>query len=126
MNTNNNSSNFWLQVKKEYIDENLEALINYLSKCTTKDRENHDYKLTIDALSDRVEDISNALAAQPLYNCSIPEAECHKYIKLMVAHLLVCQENELSDNEVLAALCNLLEATVRLQSTDTSKKLMNL
>ena len=54
MNTNNNSSNFWLQVKKEYIDENLEALINYLSKCTTKDRENHDYKLTIDALSDRV------------------------------------------------------------------------
>lgn len=126
MNTDNNSSNFWLQVKKEYIDENLEALINYLSKCTTKDRESHDYKLTTDALSDRVEDISNALAAQPLYNCSIPEAECHKYIKLMVAHLLVCQENELSDNEVLAALCNLLEATVRLQSTDTSKKLMNL
>ena len=50
MNTDNNSSNFWLQVKKEYIDENLEALINYLSKCTTKDRESHDYKLTTDAL----------------------------------------------------------------------------
>lgn len=67
MNTNNNSSNFWLQVKKEYIDENLEALINYLSKCTTKDRENHDYKLTIDALSDRVEDISNAMPRVQLF-----------------------------------------------------------
>ena len=28
MNTNNNSSNFWLQVKKEYIDEKEKFYIN--------------------------------------------------------------------------------------------------
>lgn len=122
----NNSSGFWLQVKKEYIDENLEALINYLSKATTNDRQNNDYKLTIDALSDRVEDISSAIASQPLFCTSISDADRHKYIRLMVAHLIVCQENNWSDLETFAALCNLFETTGQLLPTDISDRLTDL
>ncbi len=121
------SSNFWLQVKKEYIDENLEALITYLSRCSSADdRKSNDYKLTISALRDRVVDISDAIASQPLYHASISDADCHKYIKLMVAHLIVCQENNLSDMETFAALCNLLATTGQLHSAEISEKLTEL
>lgn len=127
MSTSDNSSKFWLQVKKEYIDDNIDALINYLSKYPKHDRGSQDYKLSVDALSDRVCDISEALANLPLYDGSaISGAERQKYIRLLIAHLIVCHENNLPERNTLAALCCLFEKIVQNLSVDTSHKLMSL
>ncbi|MDO4510810.1 MAG: WYL domain-containing protein [Bacteroidales bacterium] len=112
-------------MKKEYIDENLNAMIDYLSKYRG-DHENSEYKLTIDALADRVADISGDLAKMPLYTEGISDEDRNKYIRLMTAQLIVCQENGFIDNTTLAALCNLLLKTGQAPTAEMSEKLMNI
>ncbi|MGM9839132.1 MAG: helix-turn-helix domain-containing protein [Sodaliphilus sp.] len=111
------SQSFWLQVKKEYIDENLEAFIDYLSK-SKHDEQNTDYQLTINALAERVDDLLHHLASMPLYAERIEEDDRNKWMRLITAQLLVS-----GDINAFVGLCRLMAQSGQIPGTDISNML---
>ena len=61
-----NSTPFWLEIKTEYIDANLDKVIEYLSKEASNSETDSFYEETEKLLGKRVRELVGSLAAQPL------------------------------------------------------------
>ena len=57
---------FWLEIKTEYIDANLDKVIEYLSKEASNNETDSFYEETEKLLGKRVRELVGSLAAQPL------------------------------------------------------------
>ena len=62
-----NETPLWLELRKEYIDDNFEKLLPYLRESSSKLREDVFYKKTINLLQERVAELSLKLASVPIY-----------------------------------------------------------
>lgn len=53
--TDNNKTPIWLQLRKEYIDDNFNSLIPYLQERASKNDNEEFYKTTLELLRKRVD-----------------------------------------------------------------------
>ena len=57
----------WLELRKEYIDDNFSKLQAYLKTCSTGNRKDAFYTVTIELLRQRVEDLVGTLSERPVF-----------------------------------------------------------
>ena len=58
----------WLDLRKEYIDDNFEKLRSYLLECSTNaSKKDSFFDTTIELLRARVEDLIAAIASRPIF-----------------------------------------------------------
>ena len=63
----NTAMPLWLDIKKEYIDENFEGVLSYLHKrVKNPDLQDSFYKTTINLLEDRVRALIESITSSPL------------------------------------------------------------
>ena len=58
----------WLDLRKEYIDDNFAKLQEYLKECSIKKSKDSFFTITIDLMRQRVEDLLNTISMRPLYH----------------------------------------------------------
>lgn len=94
---------FWIQVSKEYVDANLDALINYLDDADRGEARRD----TLRALKDRVNDLMAEAVAMPFWQ--MPEWSARERllrIRIVAAYLVVADDDDRS--KPLALLCYML------------------
>jgi hypothetical protein len=62
----------WLDLRKEYIDDNFDKLRSYLSECSTSAAKDSFFETTIELLRGRVEDLMASIASRPTNKGSSP------------------------------------------------------
>ncbi len=86
----------WLDLRKEYIDDNFDKLRSYLSEYSTKYERDSFYQTTINLLRKRIEDLLSTISSKPVFE----EAEDRKVLifnaSLLATYLLVDGANELA------------------------------
>lgn len=65
----NEKTPLWLELKKEYIDDNFEQLKVYLRKLSDQSYPDKFYEETVGLLRRRICDLNNEVATQALYSC---------------------------------------------------------
>lgn len=82
-----NAKPIWLDLKKEYIDDNFDALLNYINNNKSSA---HDpfYNITLNLVGERVEEVLKSISSQPLYLEDIAEEELIFNIRLLACCLL--------------------------------------
>lgn len=66
MNAQNDNTPFWLEIKTEYIDANLDKVIDYLAHQSNMREKDAFYKQTLSLLSSRAKELIAGLSASPL------------------------------------------------------------
>ena len=56
----------WLDLRKEYIDDNFDNLLVYLKDSSASGQKDSFYNTTINLLRQRVEDLLSSMAEEPL------------------------------------------------------------
>ena len=99
----------WLDLKKEYIDDNLDKLQVYLKDgANDKKKQDSFYSTTVQLLRLRVEDLVNTLAKLPIYERETDPQKLLFNIKLLAIYLLTDKtENKLATSAYLALMSEL-------------------
>lgn len=84
-----NDTPLWLDLRKEYIDDNFDKLLPYLRTCSGQERKDGFYNITLNLLRQRVEAQVEFLSNRPLYKEDVDEVKCNFNIRLFGAYLLV-------------------------------------
>lgn len=79
----------WLELRKEYIDDNFSKLQAYLKTCSTGNRKDAFYTVTIELLRQRVEDLVGTLSERPVYEEERDRKELEFNVSLLATYLLV-------------------------------------
>lgn len=101
-----NAKPIWLDLKKEYVDDNFEALLSYLAS-------NHNsfadpfYNTTLGLVRERVDDVLESISQRPVYSEDIPEDEAVFNVRLLTCYLLIYPAAENSLKALLAIVYNL-------------------
>lgn len=84
-----NRPQFWLQIKKEYILDNFENMINYLSHYDYfPSEDNHDFDSTLECMEQLIDEIWNNIIVTPFFrNAELPYGQSLA-IRLICAHIL--------------------------------------
>ena len=82
------STPFWLELRKEYIDDNFDKLLVYLQK-TSGGHQDDFYNITIHLLRQRIEKLLSTISVQPLYEEEIDRQQELFDLKLLATYLLV-------------------------------------
>lgn len=99
------STPLWLELRKEYIDDNFDKLLVYLKDYSM--RQDSFYKVTLDLLRSRIEELVHVEATRPLY-AEADEKDCIRFrAKLLAAYLLVEQDTPLAISAYVALMDNL-------------------
>ena len=96
MNTNNNKTPLWLELKTQYIDDNFEKLLEYLKDNADKKKEDTFYTETIELLKERVENLIELLTSQQLFDDEIPREQNIFNAKILMAYILSDRKSELA------------------------------
>ena len=78
----------WLDLRKEYIDDNFEKFQTYLKDCAPQSTKDSFYSTTIDLLRERIEDLLNTLSVQPIYEEEEDRHQLTFNVKLLASYLL--------------------------------------
>ena len=62
-----NETPLWLELRKEYIDDNFEQLLAYMRESSTKPQKDIFYQTTIKLLHERVAELTQKLGVKPLF-----------------------------------------------------------
>lgn len=89
------STHLWLNLKKDYIDDNFEHFQKYLKKCVKNNDKDFFYETTIDLYRKWINEIIKHIASHPLYE-EHDEALVKKNVSLLATYLLVEDEEALS------------------------------
>lgn len=92
----NNSTPLWLELKKEYIDDNFDKLISYLKGITSQSRDSF-YNITIELMKERVKELIDSIAKKELFNEDVDAEQCAFNVRLLAAFLLACKEEKALD-----------------------------
>ena len=68
MNNDMEKTPLWLDLRKEYIDDNFAKLQEYLKGCAVKQTNDSFYSITIDLMRQRVDDLLSTISMRPLYH----------------------------------------------------------
>ncbi len=102
---------FWLKVKKEYIIDNFNEMLDYLRVYTYDHAgSNDDFDSTLDCLLDLSDDIGSLVLSSPYYSSPELPVDHNKAIRMFAATLLAAQKKSVTPypNRVLAYLINLI------------------
>jgi divergent AAA domain len=104
------NSKFWLQVRKDYIFENFENLLQYLRSYDYHiEEDNSDYNDTLSCMEELVTEIGEAIRKSPFFDApNVLGYDNNKVIKLMMATILTSlRAGRVSYNTILI-LCEFL------------------
>lgn len=105
MPTDNASTPLWLELHKEYIDDNFDKLLVYLKDCSI--RQDTFYKVTLDLFRSRIADLVQAESTRQLY-AEADGKDCVRFrAKMLAAYLLVEQDTPLALSAYVALMNNL-------------------
>ncbi|MDE6559514.1 MAG: hypothetical protein K2K29_06475 [Muribaculaceae bacterium] len=102
---NENNTPIWLDIKKEYIDDNLDRLLGYIHNNRAAA---HDpfYSVTLRLIRERVKDVLEAVAERPIYLEEIPQENLIFNIRLLACYLLTFPDAHDRIKVLLALLQN--------------------
>lgn len=102
------STPLWLDLKKEYIDDNFEKLLSYLKNKHDARTNDSFYQTTINLLKERVEELVQQIASRPIYGEN-PELEQVKFnARLLASYLLIENEGSLALSAYIAFVRELM------------------
>ena len=106
----NTAMPLWLDIKKEYIDENFEGVLSYLHKrVKNPDLQDSFYKTTINLLEDRVRALIESITSSPLQENMCRDEELALVCRMSALYVLVFPDNtELRRNAYSLMLQSLL------------------
>lgn len=105
----NNRPQFWLQVRKDYILENFESLINYLRLYNYTLYDSHpDYDSTLECMKELSEEIAERIASTPYYSPLELPWDINVVIRLFAATALASNKAGHTPARVIVALVDLL------------------
>ena len=86
----------WLDLRKEYIDDNFDKLQTYLKECSTNKQKDSFYSTTIDLLRERIEDLLGHLSVRPIYDDDEDRKTLTFNVRLLATYLLADSGNMLT------------------------------
>ena len=93
----NNKTPLWLDLRKEYIDDNFEKLQSYLAECASNpSKKDSFFDTTIELLRARVEDLLNSIASKPIYEDDLDRNTFMFNASLLATYLLVDGKHDLA------------------------------
>ncbi len=87
---------FWLDLRKEYIDDNFAKLQEYLKECATNKAKDSFYTITIDLMRQRVEDLVATISMRPLYQEEEDRKTLEFHVSLLATYLLADGDHPLA------------------------------
>lgn len=99
---NTEKTPLWLDLRKEYIDDNFDKLQNYLQKCSMNNDKDSFYEITLNLLRERIEDLVNSLASRPIYKEDDAVEDPTFNIRLLALYLLVDSDPQLLPSAYVA------------------------
>lgn len=99
---NTEKTPLWLDLRKEYIDDNFDKLQSYLQKCSINNENDSFYEITLKLLRERVEDLVNSLAARPIYLEEDSVEDPTFNVRLLALYLLVDTDPQLVPSAYVA------------------------
>lgn len=107
-----NRPQFWLQIKKDYILDNFENLINYLSRYEYYPTEdNSDFDSTVECMRQLTEEIGRTVDATPLFRQTELAYDRVLVIRLLCAHILASYKAGRTEHRTIMTLASLLAQT---------------
>ena len=101
-----NSTPFWLEIKKEYIDENIDKVQKYLHD-TCEKKDDPFYETTILLLRQRIEKLLSDISVYALYQEDIERKEVLKSLRLLAMYLLSDPGHQLAQTAYVTFLYQL-------------------
>ncbi len=128
LNFNGNQPEFWLEIRKEYIIENFERLLNYVRKYQyngNPDVGNVEFLTTCKYLIDLAEELSeNSLTDSFISLSQFKNSETNTIVsdnnayRIMAAAMIASQKIGLDKHKILSRLLNLLVLAHKMPQTD--------
>ena len=106
--TASSTTPLWLDLKKEYIDDNFEKLLVYLRDNSAKGNNDGFYKVTTDLLRERVRDLVQTLGISPVYGDDPDSNSTIFNVRLLATYLLLDEQNPLSLSAYVAMMRELM------------------
>ena len=103
----------WLDLKKEYIDDNFAKLQEYLKSCSINKKKDSFFAITIDLMRQRVEDLLNTISMRPLYHEEEDRKKLEFNVGLLATYLLADGDHPLALPAYLAFMGELRTMTPR-------------
>ncbi len=103
----------WLDLKKEYIDDNFAKLQEYLKSCSINKKKDSFFAITIDLMRQRVEDMLNTISMRPLYHEEEDRKKLEFNVGLLATYLLADSDHPLALPAYLAFMGELRTMTPR-------------
>ena len=101
-----NKTPLWLDLRKEYIDDNFEKLLDYLKNCENNSQDSF-YHTTLDLLKSRIEDLVQSQADKKLYDDADNQDIVVFHSRLLACYLLLERDTPLALSAYVALMCNL-------------------
>ena len=93
----------WLDLRKEYIDDNFDKLRSYLYECSTNaSKKDSFFDMTIELLRGRVEDVIVFIASRPIYVEDVDRKSTMFNATLLATYLLVDGDHDLALSAYIA------------------------
>lgn len=96
MATISTSTPLWLELRKEYIDDNFEQLLTYLKDCSLKISKDTFYETTIGLMRERIIELLEKLCSRPLYQEQEDNTITTFNIRLLATFILAVPNDPIS------------------------------
>lgn len=106
-----NETPLWLELRKEYIDDNFEQLLTYLRECSTKSQKDIFYQTTINLLRERVIELTQKLGSKPLFEDPDETDVTIFNVRLLATFLLASPDDSAAQQAYVAMMSELQKLT---------------
>ncbi|MDE5791361.1 MAG: ATP-binding protein [Muribaculaceae bacterium] len=104
-----NRPQFWLQVRKDYIFDNFDNLLNYLRLYNYTTNEEHpDYDSTLNCMTDLSEEIADKIFSTPFFEDIDTGYDTTAVIRLLCATILASNKAGITPHRVICALVDIV------------------
>lgn len=102
-----NETPLWLELRKEYIDDNFEQLLTYLRECSTKSQKDVFYQTTIKLLRERVTELIQKLGSKPIFEAPEETDVTIFNVRLLATFLLASPDDSVAQQAYVAMMSEL-------------------
>jgi hypothetical protein len=104
----------WLDLKKEYIDDNFDKLKSYLREYAEKDNKDSFYATTIELFRERISDLLRDISERPVYAHEQERQQLMPNLSMLATYLLADGNHPLALPAYVAFMNGLRQLTPRL------------
>jgi len=104
----------WLDLKKEYIDDNFAKLQSYLRNCNETGNKDAFYATTIKLFRERINDLLRELSERPLYADENERQQLTRNVNMLATYLLADGDDALALTAYVALMTELNQMNPRL------------